>query len=402
VLPTYIDFDPWVSTVSGNISANTTWTASSTYVVDGTLTVDAGKMLTIWPGTVVKFKTAASEIVVDGTLDAKGGTSDTHRIHFTSYEDDTVGGDTNGDGTASSPAAGDWNGILVNEGGSMNSKGGRIAFGGYTGGRSMQLSNNGGQVLLENTEVATGTTYGIYHGYDFSALNNYIHVYACDIHDHSIGIYINEEPGSIIHSNNIHGNSNYGVFENTLFDIDAQYNYWGASDGPSSPGPGSGDAVSDGIIYTNWLPRVHFLNFDYAGQIISSVGSGEIRWNWYGGSTSTYSSAWYSAVATWNALGTTTIATSTGTTDLEIQDVVGSSADLYLGFYNHNETPDRFVFNSYQMDLVGTSTKQMAATHELGHALGLEHSYFGNIMNSYATASTTLGAQDISDYDYLY
>ena len=47
VLPTYIDFDPWVSTWSGNISSNATWTASSTYVIDGTLTVDAGSVLTI-------------------------------------------------------------------------------------------------------------------------------------------------------------------------------------------------------------------------------------------------------------------------------------------------------------------------------------------------------------------
>src|SRR3989338_2077290 len=116
-ITSYIAFDPWLTSAPhiepvaikiGTLSSNETWDSSAgVYVVDGTVTVNSGVTLTIAPGTVVKFKTTASSLVVNGTLGAQGGTSDTHKIHFTSYKDDTVGGGTNGDSNATSPAGGD-------------------------------------------------------------------------------------------------------------------------------------------------------------------------------------------------------------------------------------------------------------------------------------------------------
>ncbi len=41
-------------------------------------------------------------------------------------------------------------------------------------------------------------------------------------------------------------------------------------------------------------------------------------------------------------------------------------------------------------------------THELGHALGLYHSYLPNIMTPYPAGTTTLGTQDILDYNYVW
>lgn len=96
-------------------TSNTTWTvANSPYVLDGDVTVASGATLTIEPGVVVKFNGTFRQLSVSGTLSA-AGTSANH-IYFTSYKDDSVGGDTNGDGTASQPAAGQWYAINVGSG----------------------------------------------------------------------------------------------------------------------------------------------------------------------------------------------------------------------------------------------------------------------------------------------
>jgi hypothetical protein len=95
--------------VSGTLSAN--WSlpyAGLPVVLKNSLTVPSGKTLTLAAGTVLKAEQGAA-LNVDGTLTATG-TAASHVV-LTSMKDDTAGGDTNNDSSATTPAAGDWPGI---------------------------------------------------------------------------------------------------------------------------------------------------------------------------------------------------------------------------------------------------------------------------------------------------
>jgi hypothetical protein len=111
-------------------TSNTTWTvANSPYVLDGNVTVAAGATLTIDPGVIVKFNGTLRELRVNGTL-AAVGTSGSH-IVFTSYQDDSAGGDTNEDGAATAGAAGQWTDINVTSGnGNSQLKFAEVRYGG--------------------------------------------------------------------------------------------------------------------------------------------------------------------------------------------------------------------------------------------------------------------------------
>ena len=81
------------------------------YIVDK-LTIASGSVFTIDPGVVIKFVNTDSYISVSGALIAEGTKS--QKIVFTSLKDDSKGGDTNDDGTATSPTWGDWWSIVYN------------------------------------------------------------------------------------------------------------------------------------------------------------------------------------------------------------------------------------------------------------------------------------------------
>src|SRR5258708_26263728 len=115
--------------LANNFTVPLDW--GSVFYIPGPLTVTQGATLTLQPGTIVKSQYPyCGGLTVNGTLQAQGTTP--APIVFTSGRDDTVGGDTNGDGSASSPAPGDWAGLSVNPTGSLALHHVLVRYGGFT------------------------------------------------------------------------------------------------------------------------------------------------------------------------------------------------------------------------------------------------------------------------------
>nr|NQU92199.1 right-handed parallel beta-helix repeat-containing protein [Bacteroidota bacterium] len=80
------------------------------FVITGLLTVANGNTLTFPPGEIIKLTNG--NIQAYGTLIADGALAEP--IVFTSFKDDSYGGDLNNDGSVSSPARGDWYTVTIN------------------------------------------------------------------------------------------------------------------------------------------------------------------------------------------------------------------------------------------------------------------------------------------------
>jgi len=102
------------STYLTSVYVDTKLDSLTLYIVDEAVQVEA--TLTIPAGTIIKF-TANGRIDVHSTGAIIAVGTAEYPIIFTSYQDDSFGGDTNGDGKKSSPAAKDW-GCITNGGSS--------------------------------------------------------------------------------------------------------------------------------------------------------------------------------------------------------------------------------------------------------------------------------------------
>lgn len=101
--------------VTTDISTPTVWEDCHVYVISVNQ-ISVTSTLTIQPGAIVKFKDIVSDnsiLVSNSGQIIANGTSE-YPIIFTSYKDDENGGDSNGDGSTSTPAQKDWGGIIIN------------------------------------------------------------------------------------------------------------------------------------------------------------------------------------------------------------------------------------------------------------------------------------------------
>ena len=155
-----------INHVSGIISANKTWRIGDIYIVDDNLTIASGSTLVLEPGVIVKFAAGKSLTVNSGaTLSAIGTRA--LPIVFTSIKDDANGGDTNGDGGATTAQPGDWARILVHGNATMDYC--SLLYGSLGSGTDDILTVDGGSVRFSNGKMmnigkyAVGLESGYFH-----------------------------------------------------------------------------------------------------------------------------------------------------------------------------------------------------------------------------------------------
>jgi RHS repeat-associated protein len=112
VLGDYVELRYLTVAHSGALAGDETWAGAFMHEVTGDVIVPAGATLTIEAGAVVKFDHHLGIVIQPGgRLIALGSAA--QPIWMTSLRDDSVGGDTNGDGDQTAPAPGDWRWIYV-------------------------------------------------------------------------------------------------------------------------------------------------------------------------------------------------------------------------------------------------------------------------------------------------
>ncbi|MFC1751187.1 right-handed parallel beta-helix repeat-containing protein, partial [Pseudomonadota bacterium] len=146
---------------SGVIGAHETWAATSVHHISGTVDVAVGVNLIIEPGAIVKLSPGTS-LNVKGALSAIGTVGD--KIVFTSYKDDSVGGDTNGDGP-SQGSAGDWQRIYFTDQVTDSLTRLEHTVIRYGGGNSSNLANvyiDQANISIVNSEISHSSRDGVH------------------------------------------------------------------------------------------------------------------------------------------------------------------------------------------------------------------------------------------------
>lgn len=195
------DHDP-VTLSDVTYSTNTTLTkVGGPYIIQGFVTVSSGVTLTIEPGTIIKMGTLAY-ISINGTLLAQGTANDP--IIFTSAKDDFNGGDTNGDGSASSPAPGDWKFIQFFAGSEASVLShAKVLYGGF---QYAQIRTIGSSPTISDLEVSQSGNHGIHIDGNSPSITG-----STILNCHGAGISVKSGTPTIVEST-ITDNGEHGVY----------------------------------------------------------------------------------------------------------------------------------------------------------------------------------------------
>jgi len=191
-----------------SITTNTTWTVQgSPYIVAPYTIVQAGVTLTIEPGVIIKFGGGIfTNLAVYGNLTAVGSAA--NRITFTSIQDDSVGGDTGGDG-ATLGAPGQWSSIEA-RGPTLTFDYVDVKFGGYGSSNTSYgaLTLYAGSANIDHTRV----TFSQRAGLRVTGTTDVANVAHGDFSSNAVGISIQSRPAQIHANTRATYNSDTGIY----------------------------------------------------------------------------------------------------------------------------------------------------------------------------------------------
>ena len=141
-------------------AGTTTWNQDVVYWTDGNITIPQNAKLVLNPGQTVKVGSYL-QFIVQGTLQAAGTAFSP--IVFTSKYDDSSGGDTNDDGSTSTPHANDWSGIQFTSTSTADVMDhAEVRYGGQVGTENLSaIEVDGAALSLTNSVVRDGVHAGL-------------------------------------------------------------------------------------------------------------------------------------------------------------------------------------------------------------------------------------------------